>query len=196
MFMERETFVNICQPGHNASCALCCGSHNYRLPRDELHQLFRARRDLYRRYREHNTADSRAVEGIMKDTCRKKLMPDGIQCSMVGVIDKKSGRIGCLCYNEPGEYTPFEPFFSATCKTFICPASDILSNEEIIFAAKLTADWYYYSMLINDIEYLRKLNRVFGSPERVSSVEMREIREHLEGNLYHRRGQNINYLLT
>jgi hypothetical protein len=33
---------NLCRPGHGASCALCCGSHNYNAPFEEIHALLKS----------------------------------------------------------------------------------------------------------------------------------------------------------
>lgn len=35
--------INICRPGHGASCALCCGSHNYLASPEHISALFKER---------------------------------------------------------------------------------------------------------------------------------------------------------
>ncbi len=87
----------------------------------------------------------------------EKHIADGIQCPYIGTVTDK-GQIGCLIYhNQERESEERQQFFTKTCSTFYCTAWHMFPDEEILFAAELFQDWYYYSILINDTVYLKDL---------------------------------------
>ncbi len=173
--MNTGKHVNICQPGGGASCALCCGSHNYNVSEDEMRRIFAQRRALYREHME--TVETRQGSGDeVVDINREefyrmrppKRIEDAIQCPYIGYIDDEETLIGCLLYagSRQGDIR-FSNFQNNTCVIFSCLAREILTEEEILYAARLTGDWFYYSLLINDINLLRKTAKEFPRPEDV-----------------------------
>ncbi len=159
----RDSAVNICQPGHSASCALCCGSHNFNAGPDEIACILSSR----------GRGEMRQMDdGIC-------LFKDGTQCPHMGIIDEDTGTIGCLIYLRATDEDPAKSFFMYTCKNFSCRARETLSREEILFAARLMGDWYYYSLLINEITLLQGLVRKYELPERISPEELALLKQRL-----------------
>jgi len=157
--------INICRPGFGASCALCCGSHNYTLEPAEISALFK----------------EEEREGKSEAPVYPKRFDDAIQCPHVGYTSGPEPVIGCLKYRESADSS--DAFFNKTCKTFFCPASDHLTREEIIFAARLCADWYYYSLLIHEIELLKSLAKEFSDPAMMPPERLRALKERLKQGL-------------
>lgn len=90
------------------------------------------------------------------------------------------GRIGCSIYDDrSGCSESVRSFFERTCAGFFCRAWDELSDNEVLFAAKAAGDWYYYSLLIQDIPFLRELYRRSGGGP-VPPEDMRSVRERLD----------------
>lgn len=163
----RELTVNICQPGHNASCALCCGSHNFNAGPDEITRFLMSRGRGEKRP---------AGDGMC-------LFEDATRCPHIGIINGDARTIGCLIYLRTANGDPAESFFKYTCKNFSCRARETLSREEILFAARLMRDWYYYSLLINEITLLQGLFRKYGLPERIPREELVLLKRGLAGLL-------------
>jgi hypothetical protein len=191
--MTHGISVNICRPGFGASCALCCGSHNYRASRDEIGRLFSRRSEVLaeynKRYLIHSMSASRSnltgsyyyggQEGPLA-LILPPLFEDCPHCPFVGTVG--DGRLaGCLLYPEdhPPELRQ-ECFLSYRGKLFTCRARDVLTDEEILYAARLTGDWYYYSMLIHDEALLRRLARSWPDPADVPEGERAGMRQSLE----------------
>jgi len=163
--------INICQPGYNASCSLCCGSHNYRLTTHEIKSLFKERLELIRK--------DDIIE--INKTLKPKIIDDAIQCPFVGYTDNEFTFVGCLIYNSESEKLSPEQksFLSGTCRTFSCMAREVLEDMEIIFAAKLMGDWFFYSLLINEIKLLKKIYSRFKMAENVPEDAIISIKNNL-----------------
>lgn len=173
--------INICQPGFGASCALCCGSHNYLKDKDSLNELFKNRQNLFSKEIK-NSQIFKKTENSLKELNFAKLHDDAIQCHLVGFINEKN--IGCMAYNYQNYFDEnLNSFFTNTCNKFFCFAWEKLSNDEIIFAAKLLGDWYYYTLLINSIQMLKKLYKKYKTPENISKEKLLEIKNELENLL-------------
>ena len=166
-----ENRVNRCQPGHGASCSLCCGSHNYALGPDDIEDLFLARGRVLAAHPYKHQEES---------TC-EKLFHDAMQCSHLGMDPSDPGVVCCLIYDEHDRGEAVESFYNGTCKTFYCPAWHELSDRQVLFAARLMGDWYYYSLFINHIESVLELCALYDSPEDVPEEELRDLKEELVG---------------
>jgi hypothetical protein len=167
------TRVNRCRPGHGASCAFCCGSHNYTVTPGEIEYLFGERgREGLKRARLHQDV-----------SCSEKLFPDAIQCSHVGMDPSEPGIVCCLLYGEDDRGEDVESFFNGTCKNFYCPAWDDLTDRQVLFAARLMGDWYFYSLLINDIEAVHDLCASYDRPEDVPPDELGDLKQRLTERL-------------
>jgi len=191
--MPEGVRVNICRPGFGASCALCCGSHNYRACREEIGGLFSGRRDLLSDYnkeylvREMTAGRSNLTGSYYFKPAREAFtltLPPLFgycpHCPFVGYRDGGS-IVGCLLYPEeqpPG--LPQECFQSYRGKIFSCRAREVLSDDEVLYAARLTGDWFYYSVLIHDEAKLRRLAQRWPVPDDVPEDERERMREELE----------------
>lgn len=161
--------LNICRPGFNATCSLCCGSHNYKLTPDECNSLFKKRSIRIRNGFFVNQTENIAV-----------VVPGAMQCRYVGHTDYDRNEIGCLIHDNEPKMTPSEKdFFRKVCSTFYCKGRDVLSKKEILFAAELTRDWFYYPILITEIKYLRKLVNIYENPGKVTEPEIKKIKNDL-----------------
>lgn len=191
--MTESVRVNICRPGFGASCALCCGSHNYRASRDEIGRLFSRRSDLLAQYNKqyliHSMSASRSnltgsyYYGRHEDPLAltlPSLFEDCPRCPFVGAAGDDR-HAGCLLYPEdhPPELRQ-ECFQSYRGKLFACRAREFLMDEEILYAARFTGDWYYYSVLIHDEALLRRLMREWPEPDDVPEGERKRMRQSLE----------------
>lgn len=159
--------VNPCRPGYGASCALCCGSHNYNLGSEEIEALF------IRRYAEGPRPPYKHPYSVSSG----KLYADAMQCPHVGL--SPDDEICCIIYSEPDKKGEVLSFFNGTCRNFFCPAWDILTDREITFAARLMRDWYFYSLLINDIESLQELCSSYSSPEDIPEDAVEELKDEI-----------------
>ena len=77
-----------------------------------------------------------------------------MQCPYIGISHRY---LCCLVYSEDHKDKVYESFFTGTCKNFLCAAWDELTDREVLFAAELMQDWYYYSLLVNSPEIVIKL---------------------------------------
>jgi hypothetical protein len=161
--------INRCQPGYGASCSFCCGSHNYNMSRDEIEAMFMNR---------ERSGPGRAIL-LQESSLAEKLFPDELQCPNVGMQDSEPGLLCCLVYTDHDRGEEFESFFESTCKIFRCPAWYELTDRQVLFAARLMRDWYYYGLLINDIEALQELYAEYDRPEDVPDEEMESLKERL-----------------
>ena len=82
--------------------------------------------------------------------------------------------------NNEGERDDVERFFRGTCKNFYCKAWDDLTDEEVLFAARLMGDWYYYGLFINDIAAVQEMFALYGEPENVPPEEIESLKLILE----------------
>ena len=184
--------VNVCRPGFGASCALCCGSHNYQGTEDEIGDLFRRRRaaadQFSRAYLLRIMKSSRspltgsyyyAGRGFRPETS-PPLCGEGRQCPFVGCVGEE-GVVGCLRYPEtPGPELRRDCYQNYRSKIFTCPAREILSQEEVLYAARLTADWYCYSLLIQSTSLLRSLREEYSDPDLLPPGRLESLRWALE----------------
>lgn len=154
-----ETKINACRPGFGASCALCCGSHNCAASPGEMDAMYRSRGDVIRLYsRDYlvkRVMESRSpMTGSYYFTGRRDIglpeLPQLVEagrCPFIG-IRTGTGEIGCLLHEGPEPSLRYECFKNYSSKNFTCAAKEALSDEEVLFAARLCGDWYYYSLLV------------------------------------------------
>jgi hypothetical protein len=192
--------INICRPGFGASCCLCCGGLNYRAGRGELESLFRRRTALLARYsRDYVIRAMTASRSNMTGSYyfRTDAMPfiaeepaifEGLpRCPFVGFLADGT-TAGCILH--PGDNSPdlrHECFQSYRGKIFSCRARELLSIDEIRYAARLTRDWYYYGILIHDEDLLRGMMKDHPEPGEVPPKELEIMNRELEDRVASRR---------
>ena len=119
-----------------------------------------------------------------EDSFKEKLIADGMQCSYIGIEDyDNNAHLCCLIYAESHEGKAYESFFNGTCRSFLCTAWDDLTDREVLFAAELMKDWFYYSLLINSPELLTKLCAEYGTPKDISDDSLNELKTELRRRL-------------
>lgn len=175
----RENIINRCQPGFDASCSLCCGSHNYVMPPERIEDM------LMDRARECSGRPIKHPE----EACAEKLFRDEIQCPNVGMQSPYPGQVCCLLYTEHDRGEEIESFFNGTCKTFLCPAWYDLTDRQVLFAARLMHDWYYYSLFINAIESVHEICAMYSRPEDVPPDKLRSLKDELAERLLEEDGK-------
>jgi hypothetical protein len=121
--------------------------------------------------------------------CNEKLFQDAIQCPHVGMKSSFPGHICCLIYDDHSREKKIDSFFNGTCKTFYCPAWHDLTDEQVLFAARLMHDWYYYSLLINDIEAVHEICAAYGTPDDIPPDELRSLKIELVERLLEEDGK-------
>lgn len=173
--MIAQKKVNPCRPGHGASCAFCCGSHNYKLSPESIEDIFTGRSKEFA-----PGLSSRHPE--VSDY--GKLVKEGMQCPHVGISSSEPGIVCCLSYNDNDKPPAFSSFFTGTCKNFYCVAWNELTARQILFAAELTGDWYYYSLLINCIEILMDLCSEYEEPSDVPESVLDDLKDELVKKLH------------
>jgi len=189
--------LNLCRPGYGASCALCCGSHNYNAPFEEIHALFKRRREIFKLYSSEYIAKCiRASRSSLTGSyypfrnideniiiTLPKLYQDGIQCPFVILLD--DGTIGCALYPESSHHDMrFDCFNNYTCKYFSCHSKEILTTAEIEYAARLFKDWYYYTLFIHSINILRQFKERYPHLENVSFEDINKLKQTLGNQLF------------
>lgn len=85
-----------------------------------------------------------------------------------------------MIYTDCDRGDKLESFFLGTCKNFYCGAWDNLTDMQVLFAAKLMGDWYYYSLFIHDIEAVQNLCALYSRPEDVPHEELLSLKQDLE----------------
>ncbi len=194
--MNDTCTINPCRPGFGASCALCCGSHNYDASREEIESLFQKRRKKFRlfsssflikqlRASRSNLTGSyypdRTIDNGIIITI-PKLYEDGLQCPFVCLLD--DGTVGCAIYPAHGEDDMrFDCFQNYTCKYFSCASKKILIGEEILYAARLFRDWYYYTLFIHSIDIIRKFRLAHPIVEKIEESALTELKQLLDASL-------------
>ncbi len=193
--------INICRPGFGASCSLCCGSHNYRVTREEIEKLFIRRARIMKAYsRDFLIKKMIAYRSAMTGSyyvdpanalfsiATPALFHDCPRCPFVGFVSRE--RItGCLLGRE--EDSPDlrqECFLNYRGKIFTCPARDEVADDEVLYAARFAGDWYYYGILIHEPDLLRRLMREFPDPKRVLPAQREVLYRELEECIATRRG--------
>lgn len=106
-----------------------------------------------------------------------------MQCQNVGISESEPGIVGCLTYHDCHKGSGFDSFFSGTCRTFLCVAWNELTDRQVLFAAELMKDWYYYSLLINSLEILMELCAEYEAPGDVPGEIIAELKLELVRNL-------------
>lgn len=107
-----------------------------------------------------------------------------MQCPHIGICGSDPGIVCCLTYHDNHQGSGFESFFSGTCKTFLCTAWNELTDRQVLFAAELMKDWYYYSLLINSLEILMDLCAEYESPHDVQEEILEELKIELKEKLF------------
>jgi hypothetical protein len=189
--MSQNKKINICSPGYNASCALCCGSHNYDASFEEISEIFEKRTESVYKHRSSNAAQGAFIDedyctllhGVSEFTLLK-VHDDAIQCPFVGYI-RSTATIGCLIYPESISTDLRKKRLTGnTCRHFSCAAREVLTDDEIVFAARMMQDWYYYSLLINDIAFLKKIYQELRDKEELPDDVLKGIKENLTNALF------------
>ncbi|MBN2161130.1 MAG: hypothetical protein JW807_17215 [Spirochaetes bacterium] len=188
--------VNICRPGYGASCALCCGSHNYRGSGAEVGELFARRAEVLagfsRSYITGRIAASRSAmtgsyyysaEGEPFALSMPAIFEDCPRCHFVGYVDDDR-HVGCILYphDRPADLR-HDCFQSYPGKVFTCSASEELADREILYAARLARDWFYYSLLIHAPERLRAVMKEHPDPGMIPDDELDALRRELDGRV-------------
>jgi hypothetical protein len=143
------------------------------LSENEIEEIFIKRGD-----------DFKTLIGIHpEDFFEEKLIKDGMQCPYIGISDYDHIHLCCLIYSEDHKDKIYEPFFNGTCKNFLCAAWDELTYQEVLFAAELMKDWYYYSLLVNSLEIVKKLYAEYKTPKDITEDTLDELKIELRRRL-------------
>jgi len=167
--------VNPCRPGYNASCALCCGSHNFVMPPEKINSLFLERGRKYHIFMK-NGAPPSAVYEYLAATVQTKKYSLAIQCPFMG-YNRDGTILGCLAYDDSNAFgKEHHAFFVQTCQTFCCQAWDKLSDQEISLAAFIMRDWFYYSLLIHNILELKEFSKRYSVTSLINKEEIEALK--------------------
>ncbi|MBN2077797.1 MAG: hypothetical protein JW838_02455 [Spirochaetes bacterium] len=191
--------ISPCRPGHGASCALCCGSHNFAASAEAVGALFARRRDHYGGFSASYLA---ALAGRSRSAMTGsyfvpdvdpvpgesigKIFDDFPRCPFIALKDE-SGIIGCALHSDtPGEER-HDCVRSYSGKRFRCEVHDALGDDEVRYAASLMRDWYYYSILIHSATILREIMSGHPSPGEVPPGMVTRLQERLMAEVHSRR---------
>ena len=178
--------VNICRPGYGASCALCCGSHNYKAGHEELDRMYDARSALLKHYsREYLVRCIQSGRNSMTGSYRSSMnesiyefqliRPEGTACRYLGYAEDKC--LVCLLSLDPE--LKQDCFFNYYGKDFSCRAGRELTVKEVLFSAELFGDWFYYSLSIYETAILKALHKKFKRPEMLDCGAIDDIKRKL-----------------
>jgi hypothetical protein len=166
--------VNPCRPGYGASCSFCCGSHNFTLSPEEIERIFITRGSF------RNLSAAQHPE----QCCEVKLVKEGMQCPNISMSESDPSILCCHTYTDTNRSRELESFFKGTCRHFQCTAFNNLTDREVLFAARLMGDWYFYSLLINDVETLSDLYATYGNPADIPPDVLLDIKAELKLKLF------------
>lgn len=139
--MKEGCDIILCQPDSARGCSVCCGLFNMRdTSRDSLEKFLKGgdgRERLYRVYEEYTEPD--AVRDRFSHICPYQ-----------GFLS--AGKPGCLIHplSSGMEGRDRSLFASSVCKKFLCPAHELLTDEERGALKNFVRDWYLYSTAIAD----------------------------------------------
>ena len=166
--------INRCQPGFGASCSFCCGSHNYPFPPHKIEELFISRGEK--------------ISGLQvrhpEESCDAKLVSAGMQCSNICILESEPGIVCCSVYFDEDKQGRIGSYFTGTCKGFLCDAWIDLTDRQVLFAAALMKEWYYYSLLIKSPEILMDLCAEYDDPDDVPGGVLEELKIELADSLF------------
>ena len=150
------------------------------LKQDEIEEIFIKRTEDFNTLIRVNPVNPVHPE----DSFEKKLVADGMQCPYIGIEDyDDNAHLCCLIYSEDHEDKTYESFFRGTCRSFLCAAWDELTDREVLFAAELMQDWFYYSLLINSTDIVTRLCSEYSSPKDVPEDTLGELKIELRRRL-------------
>ncbi len=187
----RSAEFSICRPGHGASCALCCGSHNFNCTREDLLGLMEHRASrlslfspeyLLGKVRQSRSNLTGSIYFSPVNFFLDEPPPldeSSPRCPFLAIDE--TGTTGCALNREAHRHGgTVDCVLSYRGKRFMCPAGERLSTREIRFAAQFAGDWYFYSILIHNNALLSRMLREWGDPGAISAVDREPIEEELE----------------
>ncbi len=150
--------IILCQPDSTKGCSVCCGLFNMRDTSRGILEKFledgSSREKLYSNYEVYSEPEN--VRDIFSHICPYQ-----------GFLAK--GKPGCLIHplSSGIEGRDRSLFASSVCGRFLCPAHEILSDEEKSALIYSINDWFLYSTAIADPEsfsFIYEYARSFPSP--------------------------------
>ena len=157
-----HTITSACQPGFNASCALCCGSHNYNAAYHEIDNLFKERFYCFNTFISTNNIHSMlpACYNALEQITLPLRDDDATHCAFVAYTDTSFTTIGCLLYPYCYRFDYRSLYMGNICKTFNCKVNTRAYHDTVIIAATIFHDWYYYSIAIHNTVLLNNIRRM------------------------------------
>ncbi len=156
--------IHLCQPDAHTACGTCCGMYNVAgATREQIESLLRHRTAGFEA--SCDVADGSSLDAFCEAGCAAEA-PDKLlgllrNCPFLGVLDPRSGRVGCLVHPEVTEGADGREhgvYDLATCRDYLCAAYTVLSVEERRFViAACTGDSYLYGLVLNDVALIRGL---------------------------------------
>jgi len=148
--------LKLCQRAR-ASCGACCGLYNRRdLGRAAVRaELTRHTRALARA--ERTPEGFRAAARRLEDDAPPALFPSIRVCQLVGFLDERETRVGCLAHPKATggiDLRACGVYDVDTCESFLCPSHATLTEAEAAIVEAAT-DFHLYGLLVTDAGFVR-----------------------------------------
>lgn len=98
-------------------------------------------------------------------------------CTFTGFVTSEPNIIGCLLHEGREGALRHDCPRNYSSKNFTCPAKERLTSSEILFAAQLFRDWFYYSLLIQSRDLLSQLTEKYLKPGDLPADEIISLKE-------------------
>ncbi len=148
----------LCQR-EQASCGACCGLYNRAdHSRPALQELLDRRTDRLRLAPRTPQGFAAAAAELGRAGDGEPLFPTVRICPLLGWLDEKRSRIGCLAHPAPGgpDLRDQGVYDAAICESFLCPSHGFLSEEEAAAVGRVCgADPYLYGLTVTDVPFVR-----------------------------------------
>lgn len=153
---EKTDDIYLCQVGEKVSCGACCGLYNLpNLSRQKLENL------LLKRTRDFALV-ARSEEAIYefkrrnKGPCRQlRPFPQFHHCPFLGLMGDQKSRVGCLLHpaapgNNSVDYRFLSWYGELACRTYFCPAANILPSVCRSILIEAIDDWYIFGLIVTE----------------------------------------------
>jgi hypothetical protein len=165
---------HLCQPGRGASCGACCGLYNFRdHSRAALTERLAEQTARLHDIPKEREAWRAAARNSLESRRDAPLFPSVRVCPLLGFIDDKQQRVGCLGHPKVTggvELRDCGVYRASICETFTCPSFGWLEDGQARLVEAACQDWYLYGLVITDVEFvrgcLRLIERELGGPAR------------------------------
>ncbi|MCX7816890.1 MAG: hypothetical protein N2317_05215 [Syntrophales bacterium] len=162
--MEQSSYIHLCQPGKDKSCAACCGLYNYvDSSREALTERLKNRTKIFSSIREPDLEELAKFSACLRSFEDQRRRYEVIYCcEFLGFLDEEMKRVGCLIHpfqNKGKDLREISFYGRELCAGHFCPSFHYLSPLEKKVVVDVLDDWYVYGLVVTDIDFVKEFFR-------------------------------------